>query len=145
MAAMSRLKWLVLPLVVAISWRIALAVYWHRDREDWIRKNGGDSVAAAFGDGKLDAQALLLTRSSLLLAIALCLLLPAPKAWRVFVIGAFAVLFAMGIDLIAGELIDKHLGARVRFDGPTVVGALLALTAFWWIDCSQKRQTRYGA
>jgi hypothetical protein len=121
------IRWLLIPPTVLIAWRVALSVYWRDEREAWLRRDPG---AVAFGDGRLDGQAILLTLGPLLVCLVLMAIIAAPSALRVLSIGILVVPFAAAIEFLCGPAIEQYLGGAARFHGPSVFG-ILALTAFF--------------
>lgn len=130
MKTRSRWTWLLLPVAVGIAWRLALWIYWFREREAWIRRHGGGTTAAAFGEGKLDAQAVFLTLGSWCLVLIFVAFVPAPPALQVFAIGVLAVPLAVGIEFLGGQSIGRLLGNLPRSQGPTLAGILVLVSEY---------------
>ena len=123
----SRWNWLVLPMGFAIAFRAALWLYWLPERNAWIVAHGGDSASAAYGEGEMDARAVLYTMSPLVLSLACCAIGAAPSLRRVFVFGILSAGATLALAVTTGPWLAEHLGGSVAIHAPALAATLVFL------------------
>jgi hypothetical protein len=138
MSKTNRWNWLLLPVVFGIVFRIALWFYWMPDRDTWIRSHGGDPTAAAFGEGELDAWALIATASPWILSFVCCAVGAAPRLPGVVAIGSVAAVGAALVGALMGKWLEAHFSGFIIFHGPIIV-VTIALITFHYVRMFRAR------
>jgi hypothetical protein len=104
MSKTKRWNWLLLPIVFGITFRVVLWFYWMPERNDWIHSHENNPAAVAYGEGKLDAMAIIVTSGPWLLSFICCVIGSAPRIRGVIAMGIIA-----SIGTIIFEVVDVWL------------------------------------
>jgi hypothetical protein len=100
---------------------LALFFYWLPERHAWIRAHGGDTLAAAFGEGEHDAVAIVATAGPFLVSLICCAFLRAPRAREVIGIGIAAAVWAFAMQTLFVVWLVSHFGSSVALHAPLIV------------------------
>jgi hypothetical protein len=104
-----RFEWLLLPIAFFVSARLVLWLYTWRERSAWIASHGGDSAAAAYGEGKMDVIMITYTKWPLIIA-GICVLVGyGPRVRVSLLFGAISGALAMGLSFLLRETGPFHL------------------------------------
>jgi hypothetical protein len=125
--ARSRWNWLFIPVGFAVAFRAALWLYWLPERNAWVAAHGGDSAAAAYGEGEMDARAVLYTVGPLILSVACCAIGAAPGRRRVLLFGVLSAGATCALGAAIGPWLAQHVGSGVATHAPALAATLVVL------------------
>jgi hypothetical protein len=114
-----------------VAFRATLWLYWLSERNAWIAAHGGDSAAAAYGEGEMDARSVLFTISPFLLSVACCVLGAAPSRRRVLVFGVLSAGATIALGAATGTWLAEHLGGRVAIHAPAFAATLVVVASHY--------------
>ena len=124
---LNRLKWLLLVPAFTLADRILLHLYWLPDRRAWISRH--PSLSPAYGDGRVDAQAIIATAAPAVIALLCLVSLRAPRLWLVIVIGVISALVGFGLQHLCSAALANTFGFRLARHLPIAIGTLFVISA----------------
>ena len=130
---MNRLKWFLLALTFVITYRVALHFFWLSDRRQYLS-------SAAYGDGVLDARAVIASTGPAVITLLCVFLLRAPRAIQVILLGLLAALSGFALQIACGDKILSTFGYRAAVHFPLTLTTILAVTAFTVFSWKRKRR-----
>jgi hypothetical protein len=141
MAKTSRWRWLLFPVVFGVALRVALWFYWLPARRAWIRAHGGDELAAAYGEGKVDALAVFATVGPTILAFLCCVIGSAPRPFEILVIGVVAAVGTLAVAPVTETWFGSHFGRWGAVCGPGILVTTALIGSYYAWRLLRVRET----